>query len=349
MVEDSAARSDREFVAGHRPHRGFWCDSERNTIGAATRSRPAETLPRQPARQSATTLAPAPVRDVQRQQPPARRARTTGRLAGCAEHEDRRARRRTRRRRGPAARSDRHQRVGAGHAPAPGSAWCSRSSVAGEQQVRVRRSAQPPAARPGRRRAPRRRAAPVAGSSPRAVSVDSSVPGTRTVARRSGRGSSRTACTPSAVGPGQRQPAEQAGGGVVRVALHRAGEGEQRVVVHPVRAAGDQGASGEQPGDHRGGRRAEAAAVRDAVGAGQRERRVRLAERVQRGVHGAHHEVPGVGRAPRRRPRRAPRPRRGRRRPGRRRSRRPRRAGRAPARGSRSPGRGSRWSPGPGR
>ena len=34
MVEAQPRAATGNFVAGHRPHRGFWCDSERNTLGA---------------------------------------------------------------------------------------------------------------------------------------------------------------------------------------------------------------------------------------------------------------------------------------------------------------------------
>ena len=158
-----------DVVAGHRPHRGFWCDSERNTIGAG---RVPDTRKLDRRVRSLVTLAPGRAPPSSSQQPPAlRRVDRLGspgspstRTVGPAP-ETTAAR--------PAPRSARDQRVGAGHGrravalvqPVLGRG-SSRSGYAGQRSDQQRGPAG------GVRRVGVRHRA---GSSPRAVSVDSSV------------------------------------------------------------------------------------------------------------------------------------------------------------------------------
>ena len=307
LSEDSAAGGDRGVVAGHRPRSGVWCDCERNTIGAASRSRltrnhaacqvrdhrARRSRDRRRARSTPPTLA-AP------SAPAVRRARPAPGRSG---------RRRTRPRPGRGSRSRPHQRVGAAASPAPGTAGAAgpRSRAAAG---RVRRSGPRPAAPPGRRRARRRRAArwPAAARGP-----------SRSTARLSGHEHRRRAA-PDAGSSRTR----------VRAARRPSRRGSARRAGRPRRCPGGPRARWRAPAARR--RRAGPRRRRTSAPAGDAARRrsppadeprprpcgMRLVQRSASGgrgapsaskrrVHRPHDEVPVVARAPRRRPRRAPR------------------------------------------
>ncbi len=99
-----------------------------------------------------------------------------------------------------------------------------------------------------------------------------------------------------AVVPGDDEPAEEGRGDVVGVALHPRGELEAGVVVHEQGAAGDQRARQADAADDGRRRRAESAAVRDGVHAGQRQAGRLGAHHLERGAHRADHQVRLAGR-----------------------------------------------------
>ncbi len=102
----------------------------------------------------------------------------------------------------------------------------------------------------------------------------------------------------AAVGPGDGEAAEQAGGDVVRVALDLGGQGEHRRVVQLLGAADGYRAGGDDPGADRGGGGAEAAPVRNPVGADHLQAPGLAAEAVEGRAHGTDQQValvPGEG------------------------------------------------------
>ena len=90
--------------------------------------------------------------------------------------------------------------------------------------------------------------------------------------------------------PGDREAARQARRHVVRVPLEP-GREPQHVRVGQGRPAGGQGPRGQQAGHDRRGRGAEAEPVRDRVDAPQPDARRLDAQLVERGPHGADHQM----------------------------------------------------------
>ncbi|BFO15299.1 hypothetical protein SHKM778_16870 [Streptomyces sp. KM77-8] len=100
----------------------------------------------------------------------------------------------------------------------------------------------------------------------------------------------------AALHPGQGESAEQAGRDVVGVALDLGGEFEQRGVVEPGLGAYGHGAGGDDAGADGGGGGAQAAAVRNAVGADDLQAARLSAEQVEGGAQGAYEQMVLVAR-----------------------------------------------------
>ena len=117
--------------------------------------------------------------------------------------------------------------------------------------------------------------------------------GTKTTGTTSGDGSSRAARTPPAALPRDGEATEHARGHVVRVAFQLVGQDERRVVVERLLTAEGERPCCHDAGTDGGGRRPQAAAVRDAVGGVELDAPGLTAEPGEGRLHCPYHKVFG--------------------------------------------------------